>query len=266
MRAVSPWTWRRALRDHGPRCQGLLLTLYTVGTYMRNSGYAYPGQALIAQGARTTSRTVRRHIAEAQRTGWLAVECAGRGGKGWRHNAYRACVPDDVYALLSDVDESISDHIQAQCGDVEYSEGEDIIASSAMDSGEDMMMSSAHAPTAFGGEDIRGTHVRTTDTSGEDIGSTNVRTQSCPPNSCSETPALRTPAKTEAQDAQSRVRAIDIGRQAPKQVGTMTAEERLRKARTLLDADPEIDNAKLMQSFGLTIEEVQEIRATGAAA
>ena len=31
-KAVNVWTWRRALRDHGPSNPSVLLTLYTIAT------------------------------------------------------------------------------------------------------------------------------------------------------------------------------------------------------------------------------------------
>lgn len=110
-RAVSPWTWRRALRDHGPESPSVLLTLFVIGTYMDRAGVAFPSQQLIAKGIRGSVKTVQRHIEITRRDGWLCVQTAGRGGKGWRHYAYRAAIPDRV--PLDDLDEAIADSIEA---------------------------------------------------------------------------------------------------------------------------------------------------------
>ena len=111
-RRVSPWTWRRALRDHGPKHPGELLTLFVIGTYMKRSGEAYPGQALIAKGARCSKRTVQRHITSAKDTGWITVYLAGKSGQQWRHSMYQASVPD--WLVLDDLDEELSDCIESE--------------------------------------------------------------------------------------------------------------------------------------------------------
>ena len=110
-RLVSPWTWRRALRERGPENPGELLTLLVIGTYMNRSGEAYPSQKLIASGARCSKRTVQRHITSAREQGWITVYLAGRAGQQWRHSMYQARVPD--WLVLDDLDEEISDYIEA---------------------------------------------------------------------------------------------------------------------------------------------------------
>lgn len=164
-RPVAPWTWRRALRDHGPRSQGLLLTLYTIGTYMDRDGIAWPSQQLIAAGARASVRTVQRHIAIAERAGWLGIQLAGRGGQGWRHNAYRAAVPDDV--PLDDLDEGIADAITARNGDIEPIERHDTIVSSPSVKGHDTIVSSRTSP-GLERDDNRHQNVTTKTAEGDD--------------------------------------------------------------------------------------------------
>jgi hypothetical protein len=119
-KAVSPWTWRRALRDRGPGEQSLLLCLYTIGTYMDRDGYAYPGQESIAAGMRASVRTVRRLIDAAARMGWLHVEEFKVTGKGWRRNSYRCTVP--LHLDLEEMDENLRDVIVSQVGDVDDEE------------------------------------------------------------------------------------------------------------------------------------------------
>ena len=45
----------------------------------------------------------------AEALGWIYIALAGRSGQGWRHNSYRACVPDHV--PLTDKDEELSEAI-----------------------------------------------------------------------------------------------------------------------------------------------------------
>jgi hypothetical protein len=209
-RPVSPWTWRRALRDYGPDDPGLLVSLYTLNTYMDRDGYAWPSQSLWAKGSRVTERTIRRHMERAVALGWLAVETAGRTGQGWRHYAYRACVPDHLQ--LDDLDESISDALTAQNGGIDPQKGADTIVSSRQAKGADIAVSSPTAPRgqtcghqAPEGADIQGT------TCGHSYVQ-NVRTQLCPTNSRSETPAYKTP-QTEAQRSAPSTRDVSLKRE-----------------------------------------------------
>lgn len=209
-RPVAPWTWRRALRDHGPRSQGLLLTLYTIGTYMDRDGIAWPSQELIAAGARASVRTVQRHIAIAERTGWLGVQLAGRGGQGWRHNAYRAAVPDDV--PLDDLEEGIADAITAQNGGIETPERHDTIVSSPSAKGHDTIVS-ARTRTDQERDDNRHQNVTTKAAKRDDNRSTTSRH-----NSVVLTPALnshRTPAQEEAHSFEC-ARASASAREEPR--------------------------------------------------
>lgn len=136
VKAVNLWTWRRMLRDHGPTTPSVLLTLYTIGTYMDGEGFCFVGQQRIADGARTSMRSVQRHIATARRTGWIHVELTRTTGKKNPHlsflNNYRACVPE--YVELSDTDEELRDVLLSQQEEIEgddtamaarYPEGDD---------------------------------------------------------------------------------------------------------------------------------------------
>lgn len=164
-RAVKVWTWRRALRDHGPPSNGLLLTLYTLSTYMDNDGFAFPGQATIARGARVSERTVRRHVDQAVSLGWLHVEPTRGQGQAWRGIAYRAAIPDDLE--LDDIDDAITDALHSQQGDIE---GADTIVSGR----------SEHETPKVRTPDAKGAD---TGDQGADTRRQKVRTQYCPTNS-----------------------------------------------------------------------------------
>ena len=97
-KAVKVWTWRRLLRDHAPAGAAgrFVTTLLTLATWMDEDGFAFPNQSSIALGARISERTVRRHLADAERLGWLSIDSVNLGGLGWRRHEYRATVPTNV--------------------------------------------------------------------------------------------------------------------------------------------------------------------------
>jgi hypothetical protein len=162
----------------------LLLTLYVIGTYMDRDGFSFPSQGLIAKGARASIRTVKRHIAAARAGGWLGVEPGQRGGKGWRHNVYRAAVPESL--PLPEKHEEISDAIRSQVGDPD---GGDTAMAPPMSASTENRDGGARAGLDGGDKP----------SDGGDTASTNVGTQLWPPNSYSETPTSITPASEEAQ-------------------------------------------------------------------
>jgi hypothetical protein len=181
-RAVKPWTWRKALRDYGPRQQGLLLTLYTLGTYLDRDGFAYPAQKTLARGARTSVRTIRRHMRQAVGLGWMSMEQMNQGGQDWRCYRYRCAVPDHI--PLSRLDETMADGIVSNYAEIE---GADKAMSSPSTERADSIVSPpASAPNPTCGHprpqraDIQST------TCGQ-AGGQNVRTQLVPTNSRLET-------------------------------------------------------------------------------
>lgn len=192
-RAVKVWTWRRALRDHGPRDKGLRLTLYTLGTFMDDNGFAYPSQKTLARSALVSDRTIRRHLEDAEHSGWVAIQSAGRNGQGWRHHGYRAAVPSHV--PLSEKDERLSDALVMYHGEIERA---------------DTTMSAPSSPeradTTSTDVGTRPDNVRTTDVERADTAmSGNVRTQLCPTNSLQRTHALREGALASTHHNQSKI-------------------------------------------------------------
>jgi len=119
-KAVAVWTWRRALRDHGPRDALSLLLLLTLSTWMDRDGRAFPSQEKLAAGARMSIRTVRRKLAAAVDAGWLRIETENVGGQNWRRNVYLAAVPEGLE--LDETDEALRDVVVSQAGDVDNGE------------------------------------------------------------------------------------------------------------------------------------------------
>ncbi len=183
-RAVKPWTWRRALRDHGPDQQGLLLTLYTLGTFMDDNGFAYPGQQTLAHGARASVRTIRRHMEQAQKLGWVEFELAGRSGQGWRRYIYRCAVPDHV--PLGEKDEMLADAVASEWGNIKRA---DTLVSSPSPKRADTLMA---APSPKGADTCGQSAQKRADigdTTCGQAGGPKVRTKLSPMNSRSETHA-----------------------------------------------------------------------------
>ncbi len=179
---------------------------------MDRTGRAFPSQQLIAKGMRGSVKTVQRHIEIARRDGWICIETAGRGGKGWRHYAYLAAIPHQVQ--LDDLDESIADAIESQQGGIE---GGDTIVSPRKGPSR-ICPADVHRTTssviasvteADGVRHDRGdigySKVATNDAEGGDISGTSWRHNGVALSLLSELPPKVTRASEEAHNAQSRV-------------------------------------------------------------
>jgi helix-turn-helix protein len=70
------------------------LTLFALATYMNgDGGSAHPGVARLARDTGLCVRTVRGHLSQARRDGWLTVESNLFGGRG-KATVYRAAIPE----------------------------------------------------------------------------------------------------------------------------------------------------------------------------
>jgi hypothetical protein len=91
-RASAPFVWSRALRESDLRSTTKLVA-FVQATYMDADGFSYPSTASIAKGASLNERSVERHRALLERSGWLIGEGNRRGGKS-RTVKYLAAVPE----------------------------------------------------------------------------------------------------------------------------------------------------------------------------
>lgn len=219
--AVSPWTWRKALRDHGPQDRGYLLALMMLGTFVDRSGFAFPSVATWARASRNSVRQTQRYLARARKDQWLAVVRGGRGGKGWAFNGYRCCVPDSVQ--LDERDQDIADGFESQVGSIPS----DTIMSSPSPQGRDLIVSHARADgtdTAAalppsqdrsatvqrqGGDDKSGAKVTTNQSGGDDISDGCLRHPDGTLTPALRTLAFRTHASEAPQGRRARVGATD---------------------------------------------------------
>lgn len=201
---------------------------------MDDHGFAYPGQETLARGARSSIRTIRRHMEQAQKLGWVDFELAGRTGQGWRQYLYRCCVPDHV--RLGDKDEVLADAVVSEFGDIERA---DTRMSSPSPGREDTSVS---APSPKRADTCGQPAQKRGDTGAATCGQAggqNVRTQLVPRNSRSETPALThasyeggaltRPAVTHAiPDETQKAEEIERRRrEAARLIETVTGKKRL---------------------------------------
>jgi Helix-turn-helix domain len=90
------WQWRELFAsEHGPTDTSTRLVLFVLSLHMNKQGQnAFPAQKLIAARSGLSERSVRTHLAHAQRAGWLRVYQKPRKGKAWFVHEYVACIPD----------------------------------------------------------------------------------------------------------------------------------------------------------------------------
>lgn len=249
-----------------------MLTLYTIGTFMDRDGFAFPNQDTIAKGSRNSVRTVRRHVDQAVAAGWLSVSLAGRGGQGWRHQSYRACVPDHID--LGATDDAISDSLSAQFGDTEAPakpvtarppEAPDKLMTGA---GIERADTSLSSPSDREGSRNPPETLRLPEA--PDIGSTKHRTngtegpdKSTPSTGHSYgrlTPALRTPASRTHTPEEARP-APSAGLKQPD-----SQEQRDQRIRKLLEAMPTTEDSDVAKMIsGVSIADVRRVREARAA-
>lgn len=252
-RAVAPWSWRRLLRDYGPNDPGFLLAMLILGTYMDESGFAYPSQATWARAARKSARMIQRYIARGRREGWIAAVNAGRGGKGWAFNAYRCCVPDSV--VLTEKDEELSDTITSTMGEVDDDiEGTDTAVSVPSSNGHDTIVSAPHTPPAVG-NDTRVPKVTTPAAHGHDTTSIQVPTQLCRTKSGSEKFGSRSLAQEEG--ALSRTTLAGQSSKESKEERYVGVQRRIHAL--LKEGFGEGDIVKMLGNLGVTVGDVQQV-------
>lgn len=72
-------------------------TLLMLGTYMNaDGGRCWPSQARLALECNAGERTVRRHLEEAERLGWICRRRRMGAGQAWAITSYQASLPADV--------------------------------------------------------------------------------------------------------------------------------------------------------------------------
>lgn len=107
--ADTRFEWERALRGDASVTGGLMLVLLTFATYTNKGGIGYPGADRLAAAVGLSNSTVRRHLTDAARRGWLERETrGGRRGDGTSIAArYRLSQPPTGEQLSDGVNRSL---------------------------------------------------------------------------------------------------------------------------------------------------------------
>jgi hypothetical protein len=92
------WQWRELFASkHGPSDPSTRLVLFVLALHMNPQGEnAFPSQALIATRTGLSERSVRTHLAQAKKAGWVGITERRRAQQAWFVNEYTATIPDEV--------------------------------------------------------------------------------------------------------------------------------------------------------------------------
>ena len=124
-RAIPPWLHRVVLRDFGPRDPLVKLVVFTVNSFMDESGGCFPSQEAIAKASGLGISTVRRKIAVANRSAWLSISAREvYSGRHWRQYRYRCCCPASIDLKAVPVKkggtaEDLANHFEADHGAID---------------------------------------------------------------------------------------------------------------------------------------------------
>lgn len=116
-RSVPPWLWSVLIRDFGPRIANVRLVLHTLRSFMNKTGETFVSQKVLADAACLSAPTVRKSLLIAWESKWLGVGLHGRTDQGWRHYQYTACIPDHLQ--IPKKHERLVDHFGAIHGEVD---------------------------------------------------------------------------------------------------------------------------------------------------
>lgn len=255
-RAVDPWLHRVCIRMYGPNDPWMKLILFTLNSTMDgDTGESFHGLESLAKAASMGVSTVRAKLIEASRQGWVARYERRRTPQGWKSYLYRSCVPDSIdlsTITFTDNDGNAQDgEYLADCHVSRHGEIDDRATAGTLYP----QKGKRRAPPAHGG-------------------SSSVNQQGVPPadDMKHRQPAAEAPpADSENNRQRLRGKFSDLkfsglstqGEGAlARTVSVESLEDRIRKATRLLGAQPDISNRNVALMLGLTIEQVQQLRAT----
>ena len=98
--------WRSmVLSDAGPATSGARFVLLALSTYMDSDGAScFPSIETLAQATQLSDKTVRTHLAAAERVGWITRELRGRNaGQAWKGYEYAATLPKGAVIVTGPV-------------------------------------------------------------------------------------------------------------------------------------------------------------------
>lgn len=95
---IKVWSWR-SLIEQAALPPMTKLVLYTLANHMNEHGKgAFPSILTIGAACGLKERAVYKHIAIAERNGFLKRDKLGKGGKQWASNAYEASYPQGMHS------------------------------------------------------------------------------------------------------------------------------------------------------------------------
>ena len=99
---IDRWCWLQlCASEHGPSDPSTRHVLMVLALHMSAEGdHAWPSQVLLARRSGLSERSVRRHLDNAQATGWLVISRRKRTGQAWYVNQYEACIPDQLMEFI----------------------------------------------------------------------------------------------------------------------------------------------------------------------
>jgi hypothetical protein len=92
------WEWRELFAsEHGPKDAGTRLVLFVLALHMNQAGGScFPSQKTIAERSGLSERSVRTHLTNAEKAGWLKIGQQSQKGQAWFVHNYVATFPDEL--------------------------------------------------------------------------------------------------------------------------------------------------------------------------
>lgn len=288
-RVVSPWTWAKALRDHGPKDRDFLCAMFTLRTYMDTVGFAYPSLRTWAAGTRMSVNTLRKHVSAAAASGWLSIESRAGQRRERMRNVYRCTIPG--FVELSATDEQIAEALCSKHGELPESLSEshtERLSEPFEGPSKGLATSTPVSTISDTDSDHRGVAV----SSHADTDATVLRTMA--KSDSDRAPSVSNPlpvcvkdtadlyqkrapsvsshvdtevlkflgSSLEGASASARTNASKARDVIERESGgaDATISVRLQRARKLLEAAPTTAEAKVAAMYNLTIEQVRQVR------
>lgn len=112
------YSWRRAfVGDNGPQCSTCRHLLHTLNHHMNNNGRCWPSIKTLARETWFDERTVRRHLGDLDKGGWINRGLGPPNGKGWRCHRYHIAFPDRAGTAPAPSNQRAGPHAQGAGSD-----------------------------------------------------------------------------------------------------------------------------------------------------
>lgn len=270
------------LRDHGPKSRDFLCAMLTLRTWMGDDGFAGPGLRTWAAGTRMAVGTLRKHVDFAIRNGWLGLNKNQGERQSWRKAAYRAGIPNSLEHLLTDKDESLSNTLISQIGDISdvlcsplvdtpsKVNGHDAVSPKKIDTPSSAVISNANKPSPVSAKVCQST----SDAVSKNAGAVSKQPPCCvtavsvesrkrlksnktAPEASEVLEALEPLLKTEGAIASDRTTFFGNVNSKKVEEGRKSRDDRIRKAITAL---PSYGDAEIANVARVTLPEVERVR------